>query len=138
MITGETLDMVGMLGIVLLIGIVVKNGIVLVDYINLLRERDIPLYEAIALSGQSRLRPVMMTAFTTILGMIPMATSTAEGSEIWTTMGIVVIGGLLVSTLVTLIVVPVLYGAFNRHGDHEKQEKIRKKFVFMNIELDEK
>jgi HAE1 family hydrophobic/amphiphilic exporter-1 len=137
MITGETLDMVGMLGIVLLIGIVVKNGIVLVDYINLLRERDVPLYEAIALSGQSRLRPVMMTAFTTILGMIPMATSTAEGSEIWTTMGIVVIGGLLVSTLVTLIVVPVLYGAFNRRGDHEKQEKIRKKFVFMNINLDE-
>ncbi len=137
MITGETLDMVGMLGIVLLIGIVVKNGIVLVDYINLLRERDVPLYEAIALSGQSRLRPVMMTAFTTILGMIPMATSTAEGSEIWTTMGIVVIGGLLVSTLVTLIVVPVLYGAFNRRGDHERQEKIRKKFVFMNINLDE-
>ena len=137
LITGENLDMVGMLGIVLLIGIVVKNGIVLVDYINLLRERDVPLYEAIALSGQSRMRPVMMTALTTILGMIPMATSTAEGSEIWTTMGIVVIGGLLISTLVTLIVVPVLYGAFNRRGDHERQEKIRKKFVFMNINLDE-
>jgi HAE1 family hydrophobic/amphiphilic exporter-1 len=126
-----------MLGIVLLIGIVVKNGIVLVDYINLLRERDVPLYEAIALSGQSRLRPIMMTALTTILGMIPMATSTSEGSEVWTTMGIVVIGGLLISTLVTLIVVPVLYGAFNRRGDHERQEKIRKKFVFMNINLDE-
>lgn len=135
-VTGENLDMVGMLGIVLLIGIVVKNGIVLVDYINLLRERDVPLNEAIALSGQSRLRPIMMTAFTTILGMIPMATSKAEGSEIWTTMGIVVIGGLLISTLVTLIVVPVLYGAFNRRGDHEKQEKIRKKFVFMNIQLE--
>ena len=137
MVTGVTLDMVGMLGIVLLIGIVVKNGIVLVDYINLMRERDVPLNEAIALSGQSRLRPVMMTAFTTILGMIPMATSTSEGSEIWTTMGIVVIGGLLVSTLVTLIVVPVLYGVFNRKGDHEKQEKLRKKFVFMNINLDD-
>ena len=136
LVTGENLDMVGMLGIVLLIGIVVKNGIVLVDYINLLRERDVPLYEAIALSGQSRMRPVMMTALTTILGMIPMATSTSEGSEIWTTMGIVVIGGLLISTLVTLIVVPVLYGAFNRRGDHERQEKIRKKFVFMNIDLD--
>ena len=137
LVTGENLDMVGMLGIVLLIGIVVKNGIVLVDYINLLRERDVPLYEAIALSGQSRMRPVMMTALTTILGMIPMATSTSEGSEVWTTMGIVVIGGLLISTLVTLIVVPVLYGAFNRRGDHERQEKIRKKFVFMNINLDE-
>ena len=66
-----------------------------------------------------------------------MATSKAEGSEVWTTMGIVVIGGLLISTLVTLIVVPVLYGAFNRRGDHKKQEKIRKKFVFMNINLDE-
>ena len=137
LITGQNLDMIGMLGLVLLIGIVVKNGIVLVDYINLLRERDIPLYEAIALSGQSRLRPVLMTAFTTILGMIPMALSRSEGSEMWTTMGLVVIGGLTVSTFVTLLVVPVLYGAFNRRGDHERQEKIRRKFVFMNINLDE-
>ena len=138
LITGENLDMVGMLGIVLLIGIVVKNGIVLVDYINLMRERGIALYEAIALSGQSRLRPVLMTAFTTILGMIPMATSTSEGSELWTTLGIVVIGGLTVSTFVTLIVVPVLYGALNRRGDQERLEKERKKFVFMNINLNEK
>ncbi len=136
LITGTNLDMIGMLGIILLIGIVVKNGIVLVDYINLMRERGVSLNEAIALSGQSRLRPVMMTALTTILGMIPMALSTSEGSELWTTMGIVVIGGLTVSTIVTLIVVPVLYSVFNRHGDQEKQEKIRKKFVFMNIQLD--
>jgi len=136
LLTGTNLDMIGMLGIILLIGIVVKNGIVLVDYINLMRERGVQLNEAIALSGQSRLRPVMMTALTTILGMIPMATSTSEGSELWTTMGIVVIGGLTVSTFVTLIVVPVLYSVFNRHGDREKQEKIRKKFVFMNIQLD--
>ena len=78
----------------------------------------------------------MMTALTTILGMIPMATSTSEGSEMWTTMGIVVIGGLLISTLVTLIVVPVLYGIMERKGDIEKQAKLRKKFVFMNIDLD--
>ena len=135
--TGQNIDMIGMLGLVLLIGIVVKNGIVLVDYINLLRERDIPLGEAIALSGQSRLRPVLMTAFTTILGMIPMATSTSEGSEMWTTMGLVVIGGLTVSTFVTLIVVPVLYGVFNRRGDIEKKERERKKFVFMNINLND-
>ncbi len=134
--TGNNLDMVGMLGLILLIGIVVKNGIVLVDYINLMRERGISLNEAIAISGQSRLRPVLMTAFTTILGMIPMATSTSEGSEMWTTMGLVVIGGLLVSTFITLIIVPVLYGVFNRRGDIEKKEKERKKFVFMNIELD--
>ena len=136
--TGNNIDMVGLLGLILLIGIVVKNGIVLVDYINLMRERGIALNEAIALSGQSRLRPVLMTAFTTILGMIPMATSTSEGSEIWTTMGLVVIGGLTVSTFVTLIVVPVLYGVFNRRGDIEKKERERKKFVFMNIDLNEK
>lgn len=136
--TGNNIDMVGLLGLILLIGIVVKNGIVLVDYINLMRERGIALNEAIALSGQSRLRPVLMTAFTTILGMIPMATSTSEGSEIWTTMGLVVIGGLTVSTFVTLIVVPVLYGVFNRRGDIEKKERERRKFVFMNINLNEK
>ena len=133
--TGNSLDMVGALGLILLVGIVVKNGIVLVDYINLMRERGIALNEAIALSGQSRIRPVLMTAFTTILGMIPMATSTSEGSEMWTTMGLVVIGGLTVSTFVTLIIVPVLYGVFNRRGDIEKKEKERKKFVFMNINL---
>ena len=137
-ITGSSLDMVGSLGIILLIGIVVKNGIVLVDYINLLRERGTQLHEAIARSGESRLRPVMMTALTTILGMIPMATSTSEGSELWTTMGIVVIGGLFFSTIVTLIVVPVLYAAFERKGDLDKQQKLRKKFVFMNIDLNNK
>ena len=137
-ITQTNLDMVGSLGIILLIGIVVKNGIVLVDYINLLRERGENLSEAIALSGQSRLRPVMMTALTTILGMIPMATSTSEGSELWTTMGIVVIGGLLFSTIVTLVVVPVLYAVFERKGDKENQEKLRKKFVFMDIDLNNK
>ena len=136
-LTGNNIDMIGMLGLVLLIGIVVKNGIVLVDYINLMRERGLPLGEAIAVSGQSRLRPVLMTAFTTILGMIPMATSTSEGSEMWTTMGLVVIGGLTVSTFVTLIVVPVLYGVFNRRGDQEKLERERRKFVFMNIDLNE-
>ena len=135
--TGNNIDMIGLLGLILLIGIVVKNGIVLVDYINLMRERNMPLNEAIALSGQSRLRPVLMTAFTTILGMIPMATSTSEGSELWTTMGLVVIGGLLVSTLVTLIVVPVLYGVFNRKGEREKESKRRKKFIFMQIEDDD-
>ncbi len=136
--TGNNIDMIGLLGLVLLIGIVVKNGIVLVDYINLMRERGITLNEAIAISGQSRLRPVLMTAFTTILGMIPMATSNSEGSEMWTTMGLVVIGGLTVSTFVTLIVVPVLYGIFNRRGDIEKKERERRKFVFMNIDLNEK
>ena len=138
LISGQTLDMVGALGVILLIGIVVKNGIVLVDYINLMRERDMPLYEAIAVSGQSRLRPVLMTAFTTILGMMPMAFTTSEGSEIWNTMGIVVIGGLLVSTIITLIVVPVLYAIFVRNDEKKKLEKLRKSFVFMKIDDKEK
>jgi len=138
LISGQTLDMVGALGVILLIGIVVKNGIVLVDYINLMRERDMPLYEAIAVSGQSRLRPVLMTAFTTILGMVPMAFTTSEGSEIWNTMGIVVIGGLLVSTIITLIVVPVLYAIFVRNDEKKKLEKLRKSFVFMQIDDKEK
>lgn len=137
LVTGQNLDMVGSLGIILLIGIVVKNGIVLVDYINLMRERGMELYEAIAVSGQSRLRPVLMTAFTTILGMIPMATSKSEGSELWTTLGIVVIGGLLISTIVTLVVVPVLYSVFERKGEQERKAKEREKFVFMNINLNE-
>lgn len=137
LVTGENLDMVGALGIILLIGIVVKNGIVLVDYINLMRERGYELNEAIALSGQSRMRPVLMTAFTTILGMVPMSLSRSEGSELWNTMGYVVIGGLLISTLVTLIIVPVLYGIMSKHGERDKEREVRNSFVFMNIELEE-
>ena len=132
LVTGYSLDIIGALGIVLLVGIVVKNGIVLVDYINLMRDRGNELNEAIALSGQSRLRPVLMTAITTILGMIPMTLSTSEGSETWVPLGIVVIGGLLVSTLVTLIVVPTLYAVMSRKGERNKQDKLRKSFTFFD------
>lgn len=132
-ITGTSLDMIGALGCIMLVGIVVKNGIVLVDYINLMRDRGYPLYEAIALSGKSRLRPVLMTAFTTLLGMLPMALSQGEGAEMWHPLGIVVIGGLLVSTLVTLIIVPVVYGIMSRHGERNKEEKHRKNFIFMQL-----
>ncbi|HZJ73521.1 MAG TPA: efflux RND transporter permease subunit, partial [Perlabentimonas sp.] len=134
LVTGTTFDMIGALGAIMLVGIVVKNGIVLVDYINLMRDRGHELNEAIALAGASRLRPVLMTAFTTILGMLPMALSQGEGSEMWRPMGIVVIGGLLVSTMITLIVIPVLYGIISRHGERNKEEKIRKEFIFMQIE----
>ncbi len=133
LITGTALDMIGALGVILLVGIVVKNGIVLVDYINLMRDRGYPLNEAIALSGQSRLRPVLMTAATTILGMLPMALSTSQGSEMWVPMGIVVIGGLLASTIVTLIVVPVLYGVMSRSGERNKTGKVQRKFFFMDM-----
>ncbi len=133
LITNTTLDMIGALGVILLVGIVVKNGIVLVDYINLMRDRGYELNEAIALSGASRLRPVLMTAITTILGMVPMALSTSEGSEMWVPMGIVVIGGALVSTLVTLIVVPVLYAVMSRHGERDKAIQEQKEYIFMQL-----
>ena len=135
-VTGTTLDMIGALGLVMLIGIAVKNGIVLVDYTNLMRDRGYALNEAIALSGASRLRPVLMTAFTTLLGMLPMALSTGEGSEMWRPLGIVVIGGLLVSTFVTLVIVPVVYGILSRHGERDKEEKQRKSYIFMQIDPD--
>ncbi len=134
-LTGRSLDMIGALGIVLLVGIVVKNGIVLVDYINLMRERGYELNQAIQMSGRSRIRPVLMTAFTTILGMVPMAVSSGEGAEMWQPLGIVVIGGLTVSTFLTLYIVPVLYGVMSRHGDRDKQEALRKKFIFMNLKV---
>jgi HAE1 family hydrophobic/amphiphilic exporter-1 len=133
LVTGTSLDLIGALGVIMLMGIVVKNGIVLVDYINLMRERGYELTEAIALSGRSRLRPVLMTALTTILGMVPMALSTGEGSEMWHPMGVVVIGGLLVSTFVTLIVVPVFYGVLSRHGERDKESKVRREYIFMQL-----
>ena len=134
-LTGRSLDMIGALGIVLLVGIVVKNGIVLVDYINLMRERGHELNEAITMSGRSRIRPILMTAFTTILGMVPMAVSNGEGAEMWQPLGIVVIGGLTVSTFLTLYLVPVLYGSMAKHGDRDKQEALRKKFIFMDLKV---
>ncbi|NCC98970.1 MAG: efflux RND transporter permease subunit [Bacteroidia bacterium] len=133
LITKTSLDMIGALGVVMLVGIVVKNGIVLVDYTNLMRDRGYELNKAIEMSGASRLRPVLMTALTTILGMVPMALSSGEGSEMWQPMGIVVIGGLLVSTIVTLIVVPVLYAIMSKHGERNKEGKARKEFIFMQL-----
>lgn len=130
-ITGTTLSLVAALGAVLLIGIVVKNGIVLIDYTNLMRDRGMELYEAIAVSGKSRLRPVLMTAATTILGMLPLALSSGEGAEIWRPMGITVIGGLVFSTLVTMVIVPVMYGIMSRHGERNKKKSVIKQFQFM-------
>jgi hydrophobic/amphiphilic exporter-1 (mainly G- bacteria), HAE1 family len=131
-LTGTTLSLVAALGAVLLIGIVVKNGIVLIDYTNLMRDRGMELYEAIAISGKSRLRPVLMTAATTILGMLPLALSTGEGAEIWRPMGITVIGGLTFSTIVTMVVVPVMYGVLANRGERNKKEKVEKQFHFMD------
>jgi hydrophobic/amphiphilic exporter-1 (mainly G- bacteria), HAE1 family len=131
-VTGTTLSLVAALGAVLLIGIVVKNGIVLIDFTNLMRDRGMELYEAIAISGKSRLRPVLMTAATTILGMLPLALSTGEGAELWRPMGITVIGGLTFSTIVTMVVVPVMYGALATKGERNKKRKVEKQFRFMD------
>ena len=132
LITNTTLSIIAGLGAVMLVGIVVKNAIVLVDYINLMRDRGHALDDAITLSGKSRLRPVLMTAMTTILGMLPLALSTGEGSEIWSPMGISVIGGLVASTIITMVIVPVIYKFFGRKGERNKKQKIRKKFAFMD------
>lgn len=132
-ITGTNLSIIAALGAVLLIGIVVKNAIVLVDFINLMRDRGYAMTEAIALSGKSRLRPVLMTALTTGLGMLPLALSTGDGSEIWTPMGISVIGGLLFSTFLTLIVVPVAYAIIERPGRRRKKKKAyQEEYDFMD------
>ncbi len=111
-LTGIPLSAIAFLAIIMLMGIVVKNAIVLVDYTNILRAREYDLHNAIVTAGGNRLRPVLMTAITTILGMLPLAISTGEGSEMWQPLGISVIFGLLVSTLVTLVLVPVMYSIF--------------------------
>jgi HAE1 family hydrophobic/amphiphilic exporter-1 len=85
-----------------------------------MRERGNELYEAIAISGRSRLRPVIMTSATTILGMLPLAMSTGAGSELWSPMGVAIIGGLVFSTLVTLVLVPVVYAIFAKRGERNK------------------
>lgn len=111
-ITGNTLSITSFIGIIMLVGIVVKNAIVLVDYANIMRRRGLAVQEALLITGPRRLRPVLMTAATTILGLLPMALKTGEGSEMWSPLAITVIGGLLMSTLVTLVFVPVIYSVF--------------------------
>ncbi|MBU2446640.1 MAG: efflux RND transporter permease subunit [Bacteroidetes bacterium] len=111
---GETLNVISFIGIVMLVGIVVNNAIVLVDYINILREREYSLVDAILSGGRSRLRPVLMTAFTTMFGLLPLALSAGEGAETWRPLGASVFGGLTFATLITLIIVPVMYSIFEK------------------------
>ena len=120
-ITSTNFNIISGIGTVLLVGIVVKNAIVLVDFINLMRGRGLELYEAIVLSGRSRLRPVLMTSATTILGMLPLAIRLGSGAELWSPMGVAVIGGLTFSTIVTLIIVPVAYAIFVRRVEERKK-----------------
>ena len=122
-LSGNTLNVMSLIGAIMLIGIVVKNGIVLIDYISLNRERGMGIREAVVTGGHSRLRPVIMTTLTTILGMVPMAIGTGQGSEMWRPMGTAVIGGLTVSTILTLILIPVLYCVFASVGVKRKRKK---------------
>jgi HAE1 family hydrophobic/amphiphilic exporter-1 len=108
-LTGTPLSMSAYIGMVLLVGIVVNNSIVLVDYVNLLRARGRALREAIVEGGRQRLRPVMITTCTTVLGMMPMATSHGDGSATWRPLGLVVVGGLAIASLVSMVLVPTLY-----------------------------
>ncbi len=124
-LTGHTLNVMSMIGAIMLIGIVVKNGIVLIDYISLNRERGLSIRRAVIDGGRSRLRPVVMTTLTTILGMVPMAVGTGQGAELWRPMGVAVIGGLTFSTILTLLFVPVLYCVFAGNGVKRVRRKLR-------------
>lgn len=121
-LTNTTLSIMGFVGMLMLVGIVVNNAIVLVSYMNQLRENGINLCDAVALAGKRRLRPVLMTTLTTIFGLLPLALSTKEGAEMWRSLGIVVIGGLSFSTVVTLILVPVIYSIVETKIKREKCE----------------
>ena len=126
-LTGSTFNVMTFVGVIMLVGIVVKNGIVMVDYINLNRERGMGIIRAVVAGGKSRLRPVLMTSLTAILGMLPLAISKSQGSEMWRPMAITVIGGLTVSTLLTLVVIPTLYTLFAASGVkrlHRKNKKL--------------
>ncbi len=115
-VTGTPLSVMALIGLIMLAGIVVKNGIVLIDYTNLNRERGYSITHSVIHAGRSRLRPVLMTTLTTVFGMIPMAMGTGEGSEMWRPMGMTVAWGLSVSTLITLLIVPVAYTIFAKNG----------------------
>lgn len=113
-ITGTTISVMALVGLVMLVGIAVNNGIVLVDYTNQLRRSGTELYESVRQAAAARMRPVLMTALTTILGMVPLAMELGSGSETWTPLARAVIGGLTTTTLLTLVVIPILYILFER------------------------
>lgn len=125
-LTNTALGVMAMIGILILIGIVVKNGIVLIDYLILLRERGMGILDAAVAAARSRLRPILMTTLTTVLGMIPMAAGTGEGSEMWKSLGITVAWGLSISTVVTLVLIPTIYCVFATRQEKRKQKKLAK------------
>ena len=125
-VTGTPLGAMGMIGILILMGIVVKNGIVLIDYTILMRERGKSVAEASVIAAKSRLRPILMTTLTTVLGMIPMAIGQGEGSEMWRSLGMVVAWGLSISTLVTLVIIPTVYASMASWQERRAARKAAK------------
>lgn len=125
-LTNTALGVMAMIGLLILIGIVVKNGIVLIDYLILCRERGMNILDAAVTAARSRLRPILMTTLTTVLGMIPMAIGTGEGSEMWRSLGVTVAWGLSVSTVVTLVLIPTIYCVFATRQEKHKQKKLAK------------
>ena len=117
------ISMMGMIGIIILLGIVVKNGIVLIDYTILCQERGMNVRDASVTAAKSRLRPILMTTLTTVLGMLPMAWGTGEGAVMWRGLGITVAWGLSISTVITLVIIPVLYCGFTEHRAKRKAKK---------------
>lgn len=125
-LAGLPLNVIGIIGLIILVGIVVNNAIVLVDYINNRRNRGEDRNAAIMKAGPIRIRPIMMTALTTILGLVPMALGIGEGAELTKSMGVVVIGGLSLSTVLTLVVVPVMYTIFDDISAFFKKKFVKK------------
>lgn len=126
--TGTPMGIMAMVGLLMLLGIVVKNGIVLIDYTILCRERGMGILLSVVTAGKSRLRPVLMTTLTTVLGMVPMAVGTGTGSEMWRSMGMTVAWGLSVSTVITLVIVPTLYAVFAGNGIKKTRKKLSKEY----------
>jgi HAE1 family hydrophobic/amphiphilic exporter-1 len=123
-LTGTTMTITALIGGMLLVGIVVNNGIVLIDYMNQLREKhDYELWKAVMVGGKRRLRPILLTALTTIFSMMPLALELGSGAEIWSPMARAVIGGLTASTFFTLIIIPVLYFTLERMLLRRKMKK---------------
>jgi HAE1 family hydrophobic/amphiphilic exporter-1 len=127
LLTGTNLSVMSLIGMVMLVGIVVNNGIVLIDFINQLREQGLSLNDAIKEGGRIRMRPVLMTALTTILAMLPLALGLGESGESWAPMARAVMGGLTVATVLTLIVVPLIYALLETLSDKVKAKLASKR-----------
>ncbi len=136
-VTGTPLGVMGLIGVIILMGIVVKNGIVLIDYTNLMMERGMSPADATVTAARSRLRPILMTTLTTVLGMLPMALGRGEGSEMWVGLGTIVAWGLSISTLVTLVVIPTLY-CLVKQRQQKKKEKRDARRAARKLYLDQK